>query len=275
MGLLDTFRRLARRLRGPPIHDAVGLRCTEEGTRRLAALPDDRALHLRTRPSAWGVDVLIDEGEASGARPLLGGRIVATDADLHALRGTVLDHDGQRWLVAADLEVHPVETPNPKSRLYRTNRILAQGSLYLTEAPAAPLPRHLLSDPRVVSLLLQAHQLSVERAPDVSWEELDALVHEALHAWATHGALPVTPEALHPTGSLEAAVWQVIEARVLPTLRKDGGDLRLLAVEDGVVKVELVGACAGCPASEITLRHGVEKTLREALPGRIERVEAV
>ena len=53
---------------------------------------------------------------------------------------------------------------------------------------------------------------------------------------------------------------------IRPNLQADGGDIELVAVEDGVVKVRLKGACAGCPMSQMTLTFGVEKVLKERIP---------
>jgi len=58
-----------------------------------------------------------------------------------------------------------------------------------------------------------------------------------------------------------------------PQLQADGGDIELLGVEDGVVKVRLKGACAGCPMSTMTLKMGVEQHLKKKIP-EIVRVEA-
>ncbi|MBU4376118.1 MAG: NifU family protein [Candidatus Omnitrophica bacterium] len=59
------------------------------------------------------------------------------------------------------------------------------------------------------------------------------------------------------------------------TLQADGGDIELVEVnEDGIVKVCLKGACAGCPMSQMTLAHFVEEHIRRAVPS-IKRVEAV
>ena len=63
-------------------------------------------------------------------------------------------------------------------------------------------------------------------------------------------------------------------AKVRPTLKADGGDIELIDVKDGVVQVRLTGACSGCPMSQMTLKHGVEKVLKEALP-EIKAVAAV
>jgi len=61
---------------------------------------------------------------------------------------------------------------------------------------------------------------------------------------------------------------------VRPALQADGGDVELVDVIDGVVKVRLKGACGGCPMSQMTLTRGVEATIKKVVP-EIKRVEAV
>ncbi|MBI4619488.1 MAG: NifU family protein [Desulfobacterales bacterium] len=55
--------------------------------------------------------------------------------------------------------------------------------------------------------------------------------------------------------------------QIRPALQADGGDIQLVDVTDGVVKVVLTGACGSCPMSQMTLKMGVEKTLKEKIPG--------
>ena len=62
--------------------------------------------------------------------------------------------------------------------------------------------------------------------------------------------------------------------KVRAGLQQDGGDLELVSVEDGVVKVRLKGACAGCPMSQMTLANFVEREIKKAAP-EVKRVEAV
>jgi Fe-S cluster biogenesis protein NfuA len=62
--------------------------------------------------------------------------------------------------------------------------------------------------------------------------------------------------------------------KIRVALKQDGGDIELVSVEDGVVKVRLKGACAGCPMSQMTLANFVETKLKEAAP-EIKRVEPV
>ncbi len=64
-------------------------------------------------------------------------------------------------------------------------------------------------------------------------------------------------------------------AKIRPNLQADGGDVELVDVtNDGVVKVRLVGACAGCPMSTMTLAFGIERELKKQVPG-VKRVQAV
>ncbi len=53
---------------------------------------------------------------------------------------------------------------------------------------------------------------------------------------------------------------------IRPMLQRDGGDVELVDIQDGVVKVRLQGACAGCPMSQMTLRNGIERVLKERIP---------
>ena len=62
--------------------------------------------------------------------------------------------------------------------------------------------------------------------------------------------------------------------RVRPALQADGGDVELVEVKDGVVSVRLTGACGGCPMATMTLKNGIERTIREEVPD-VKEVVAV
>lgn len=73
---------------------------------------------------------------------------------------------------------------------------------------------------------------------------------------------------------MTAQVTAVLE-EIRPHLQADGGDVELVEVtEDGIVKVTLTGACSGCPMAQITLKNGIEKRLKEKIPG-VQCVEPV
>ncbi|ADL13390.1 NifU family protein [Acetohalobium arabaticum] len=62
--------------------------------------------------------------------------------------------------------------------------------------------------------------------------------------------------------------------KIRPSLEADGGGVELIDVEEGVVKVKLTGACGGCPMSQMTLKNGIERVLKEEIP-EVEKVESV
>ena len=64
-------------------------------------------------------------------------------------------------------------------------------------------------------------------------------------------------------------------AKIRPSLQADGGDVEFVEVtDDGIVKVKLKGACCGCPMATMTLKNGIEQTLKEEIP-EVKKVEPV
>ncbi len=72
---------------------------------------------------------------------------------------------------------------------------------------------------------------------------------------------------------MRSEVEKVLES-IRPALQADGGDVELVDIEGGVVKVRLKGACGGCPMATMTLKGGIEVAIKERIPS-VERVESV
>jgi Fe-S cluster biogenesis protein NfuA len=68
---------------------------------------------------------------------------------------------------------------------------------------------------------------------------------------------------------IKVEVQEVLD-KLRPFLLRDGGDCELVDVEDGIVKLRLLGACGSCPSSTITLKAGIERALLEEVPGVVE-----
>ena len=66
--------------------------------------------------------------------------------------------------------------------------------------------------------------------------------------------------------TVEEQVREALEL-VRPAIQMDGGDIQLERIEGGTVTVQLFGTCDGCPMSPVTLRQGVERILKERVPG--------
>jgi len=71
---------------------------------------------------------------------------------------------------------------------------------------------------------------------------------------------------------MKAKIEEALD-KIRPSLQADGGDVELVEVENGIVKVRLKGACAGCPMSQMTLKNGIERILKQAVPG-VKSVES-
>lgn len=72
---------------------------------------------------------------------------------------------------------------------------------------------------------------------------------------------------------MKEKVQKVLD-KIRPNLQADGGDVELVDVKDGIVQVRLQGSCKGCPMSEITLKMGIERLLKEQIP-EVTEVQAV
>lgn len=68
---------------------------------------------------------------------------------------------------------------------------------------------------------------------------------------------------------MEEKVKKVLD-EIRVALQRDGGDAELVGIEGGVVKLRLMGACAGCPMSQMTLKQGIERILKQKVPGVTE-----
>jgi Fe-S cluster biogenesis protein NfuA len=73
-------------------------------------------------------------------------------------------------------------------------------------------------------------------------------------------------------GTMYDEVLEVLD-KLRPFLQRDGGDVELVDVEDGIVKLKLMGACGSCPSSTITLKAGIERALVEEVEGVEEVVQ--
>lgn len=84
-----------------------------------------------------------------------------------------------------------------------------------------------------------------------------------------------TPVTIHSNaprqaGDVDLGKLQATLDYIRPAIQMDGGDIVLLGVEDGVVNLQMVGACGGCPLSMMTLKAGIERILTDRVPGVVE-----
>ncbi len=286
MGLWSTVKEALGLQKPLEVIDAnVPLTLTTGAADAIAALPKGHGLHIHAEPvSDELVRWVVEAGPLQGPPPPAweGLPITASDADELRTRGLQLDCFGGTWAMSLHLEVRARHTPNPDGRLYLFSRGLVDGDDPLFFAHdgdhiGAPGVAHdILEVPGVKTVLIRGNTVTVVREPGIAWDPIDHGVDQSVRHWFLHGGGPLKADEVRRLHDpLAQKVLSVLESTVLPAIHRDGGDLELVGVDRGVVKVRMQGACAGCPSSTATLHHGIEATLRKAFPGEIERVEAV
>lgn len=180
------------------------------------------------------------------------------------------------------------ETPNPATIKFLPGRDVMgrNGTADFRDAEAAsnsPLASRLLDVNGIDGVFLGHDFVSVSKADDADWFQLKPLVLGAIMEHFSSGqpvmleeqaAGDTKPDAAHDDDEVSGQIRELIETRVRPAVAQDGGDIVFERFEDGVVYLHMRGACAGCPSSTMTLKHGIENMLRHYIP-EVEEVQPI
>lgn len=182
-------------------------------------------------------------------------------------------------------------TPNPASLKFLPGRpVMSQGTREFATpeaAEASPLAQAIFDTGEVVNVFFGGDFISVTAAPGVNWSDLkpqvlsillDHFVSEApLFAPGTAGdiSVPAEDDALlveenEADADIVSQINELLETRVRPAVAGDGGDIQYRGFKDGVVYLQMQGACSGCPSSTATLKHGIEGLLKHYVPEVVE-----
>jgi Fe-S cluster biogenesis protein NfuA len=178
------------------------------------------------------------------------------------------------------------ETPNPNTLKFLPGKIvMGAGTIDFRTKEAAkrsPLATKLFDINGVTGVFLGANFVSISKEPSLDWSTLIPYVIEGLTIHFSSqtptltGLLDTTTtstpfEMLDP---LSKQIVEIIETRVRPAVAQDGGDITFEKFIDGIVYLQMKGACAGCPSSAITLKNGIENMLRHYVP-EVKEVRAI
>ena len=181
--------------------------------------------------------------------------------------------------------------PNPASLKFLPGQpVMQQGTREFATpeaAEASPLAQAIFDTGEVVNVFFGGDFVTVTAAPGVSWSDLkpqvlaillDHFVAQApLFVPGTAGGIAVPPEdegmlvdEREEDGDIIAQINELLETRVRPAVAGDGGDIQYRGYRDGVVHLQMQGACSGCPSSTATLKHGIEGLLKHYVPEVVE-----
>jgi Fe-S cluster biogenesis protein NfuA len=173
-------------------------------------------------------------------------------------------------------------TPNPASMKFLPGRtVLEQGTMDMRDAASAaqsPLASRLFAIPNVAGVFFGQDYIAVTKS-DGDWNHLKPAILGAVMEHFLSGE-PIVREGADITAvsggadeffdakdaPMVATIKELIETRVRPAVASDGGDITFKGYRDGVVYLNMRGACAGCPSSTATLKNGIENLLRHFVP---------
>lgn len=175
-------------------------------------------------------------------------------------------------------------TPNPATLKFLPGRsVLDEGTLDMPTKEAArqsPLAEKLFDIPNVGGVMFGSDFISVTKS-DGDWPQMKPAILGAIMEHYMSGApLIAADTAASADGDDEffeekdaetvATIKDLIETRVRPAVAGDGGDITFKGYKEGIVFLQMKGACSGCPSSTATLQHGIQNLLKHFVPEVVE-----
>jgi Fe-S cluster biogenesis protein NfuA len=172
-------------------------------------------------------------------------------------------------------------TPNPATLKFLPGRpVLEHGTLDLRDAEEAaqsPLAERLFGINGVSGVFFGSDFIAVTKNDGDEWQQLKPMILGAIMEHFMSGAPLINAESAASgdegdeffdaaDADTVATIKELIETRVRPAVANDGGDITFKGFKDGVVYLNMKGACSGCPSSTATLRHGIQNLLRHFVP---------
>ena len=178
-------------------------------------------------------------------------------------------------------------TPNPATLKFLPGRsVMQDGTLDMrsvADAARSPLAQALFSIEGVTGVFFAPEFISVTKA-DGEWQHLKPAILGVIMEHYTSGA-PLLADGADESETADefydpadeetvATIKELLEARIRPAVAGDGGDITFRGFRDGTVYLAMKGACAGCPSSTATLKHGIQNMFRHYLP-EVQAVEQI
>ena len=120
--------------------------------------------------------------------------------------------------------------------------------------------------------------ISINKNDKVSWNDIKHIVISLINDFYSNGKEFVIDNNLNENNQnlneIEKNIIKILDEKIRPAVAKDGGDIKFVEFNDGIVKVQLQGSCSGCPSSTMTLKQGVQNLLTHYLP-EVKGVEAI
>lgn len=166
-------------------------------------------------------------------------------------------------------------TPNPETLKFLPGQtVLPSGTFETKDAESAAtceLTRKLWAQDFVQGIFLGKDFISITKKAESDWTHIKpALLTTIMEYYLHHDHVafepPETKASRDESCAVTREIEELLETRIRPVVAQDGGDIQLNRYEEGIVYVEMKGACSGCPSSMQTLKQGIENMLKHYIP---------
>ena len=183
--------------------------------------------------------------------------------------------------------VYTESTPNPETLKFVSNKMLLHNDhLEFADESAAqnsPLASQLFAFPFVRGVFIADNFVTITKNEDAEWHEIIPSLRDFIKDFLGDNQ-PIVDLEWYRQLRLESdrsedsddegKIKEILDKYIKPAVQMDGGAIVFESCENGIVKLQLKGACSGCPSSMVTLKAGIEALLKRMMP-QIEGVEAV
>ena len=175
------------------------------------------------------------------------------------------------------------QTPNPDSLKFLSQKILSKvGTEEFKKSNLdsinIPFIKEILNFSGVELVLISDNFLTVKKEKKATWDSLKPMIISHLNDYFEKNNNPILVDNKLEKKSEEdetiLKIKDVLDTKIRPAVARDGGDIKFKSFDNGVVKVELQGACSGCPSSIMTLKQGVQNLLKHYVK-EVNSVEAI
>ena len=192
------------------------------------------------------------------------------------------------------VEVFAESTPNPNVQKFVTNKQLSSQNievLSIEDAVGVPIAFELIEFPFVKEVFISNNYISIMKNENIEWFEINTEIRDFIKEYLQSdrriisenykpkvaGAKNLKQEYQQTNDDISKQIIAILDEYIKPAVAGDGGNIQFLSYikETKEVNVLLQGACNGCPSSTITLKNGIEATLKQFLPDKIESVNAL
>lgn len=217
-------------------------------------------------------------------------QMISSHIDMH---GSVFNEEEKPTKVA--IQVYTESTPNPNVNKFVSNKLLSKQLIEINrkdDLTEAPIAKALFEFDYVNEIFISDNYISVAKTEEYDWTEIIPELRGFIRLYLQEGKEIVTDKYISKDVLIQESINQegatihsgiakeiiaVLDEYIKPAVTADGGNIMFKSYDEKtkICSVVLQGACSGCPSSTVTLKNGIEATLKQILPNKIESVVAI